>query len=59
MYLFCDEDDTPIPVKDLLAASYRYPRIPIIIVNETLAEINNVKSFHTEYDYDDNYVICD
>lgn len=59
MYLFCDEDDTPIPVKDLLAASYKYPRIPIVIVNETLAEINNVKSFHTEYDYDDNYIICD
>lgn len=59
MYLFCDEDANPISVKDLLAASYRYPKVPIVIANETLAEINEVKSFHTEYDYDDNYAICD
>lgn len=59
MYLFCDEDANPMPVKELLAASHRYPNVPIVIVNETLAEINNVKSFHTEYDYEDNYVICD
>lgn len=48
-YLFCNEDDNPIPLKSILADSYKYPIVNIVAASETLLRTKEINSFSTLY----------
>ena len=45
VYLFCKEDGKPLTVKELLAASYKYPNLKLSIWEEDWEYFGSVKGF--------------
>ena len=45
VYLYCDPDRTPLTVKEILAASYRYPNLALYVYSEDPECYGSVKGF--------------